>query len=147
MASGRDGHVGGTQIAVTVSDMSVCRSVRRDEQGGASVLAIAVIATVLMIGGAVMFAAAASAAQIAVQHAADEAALAGARAARAQVALGESVAATACAAARGAASEQGATVTRCVTAGAVVTVSVELSRGPTTANAQAVAGPASAAPG
>lgn len=118
-----------------------------DDRGGASVLVIAVIATVLMIGGAVMFAAAASAAQIAVQHAADETALAGARAARAQVALGEPVTATACAAARGAAREQGAAVTRCVTAGAVVTVGVDLSRGLARVSAQAVAGPVSAAPG
>ena len=94
-----------------------------------------------------MFAAAVSAAEIAAQHAADEAALAGARVARAQVALGEPVSTAACAAARGAASEQSATVTRCVTAGAVVTVDVELSRGPARAHARAVAGPTHAAPG
>src|SRR5690606_33057876 len=102
MASERVGHICRAQGPVTVHGLPW-----RDDCGGASVLAIAVIATVLMIGGAVMFAAAASAAQIAVQHAADEAALAGARQARAQVALGEPVTATACAAARGAAREQG----------------------------------------
>ena len=132
---------------MTGCHMSMRESVTRDDRGGASVLAIALIATVLMLGGTLMFAAAASAAQIAVQHAADEAALVGARAARAQVALGEPVSAIACAAARGAASEQGATVTRCVTAGAVVTVDVALSRGPARVSAQAVAGPASAAVG
>lgn len=89
-----------------------------------------------------MFAAAASAAQVSVQLAADEAALAGARQARAQLALGEPVAAAACAAARGAASEQGAAITRCIADGAVVTVTVELSRGPAQVQAQAVAGPA-----
>lgn len=128
-------------------NLSTPETVTRDERGGASVLAIALIATVLMVGGAVMFAAAASAAQIAAQHAADEAALAGARAARAQVAFGEPVTAIACRAARGAAREQGATVTRCVAVATVVTVDVELSRSLASPHARAVAGPVHAAPG
>ena len=120
---------------------------RPNDHGGASVLAIGLIAVLLMIGGAIMFTAAASAAQLAAQHAADEAALAGAHAARARVALAEPVAATACVAARVAARENGASVTRCVAAGATVTVDVERSRGPVQTHARAVAGPAHAAPG
>lgn len=112
------------------------------DRGGATVLALALIAVVLLVGGAVIFAAASSAVAIAAQHAADQAALAGARQARAQAALGHSDANATCTAAREAAREHQATVTRCVEAATVVTVNVQMSRGWAQEQARAVAGPA-----
>ncbi len=123
------------------------RCVESADRGGASVLTLAVVVAVLLIGAVIVAGAAHSAARVSAQHAADEAALVGAHAARGERALGRDPAARACSVAASAARDNGARTTRCVVVGSVVTVEVSLSRGRIDAQATSVAGPAHAASG
>lgn len=128
--------------------MTLARGVRRPaDRGSASILTLAIVMVVVMLGAAIVAGAAASAVRVAAQHAADEAVLAGAHVARGERALGRDPAARACSAASVAAGDNGAHSRRCAVDGAVVTVEVSLRRGPAEVRATAVAGPGHAAPG
>ncbi|WP_234983310.1 Rv3654c family TadE-like protein [Demequina sp. NBRC 110053] len=109
------------------------------ERGSGSVLTLALVVAIVVLGMALVSAGARTLARVDAQNAADLAALAGAHAARGHAAQGDESREAACEAASAAARANRATVVRCAAAGATLTVLVRGGRG---AEASAVAGPA-----